>query len=96
MLENLSNRLFWDVDPAVLDWDKDIHLIIVRVFERGTLDEVRTLIKKYGWSKIAESAKNIRSLDIMAANFIAKISDTPITDFRCYNTRQLSSQHWVY
>lgn len=96
MLQNLSDRLFWDVDPTLLDWDRDIQLIITRVFERGTLEEVRAVIRKYGWTKIVSAAKNIKSLNILAANFIARMSGTPITEFQCYNTRQLREQHWVY
>jgi hypothetical protein len=96
MLQNLSDRLFWDVDPTLLDWDRDIQLIITRVFERGTLEEVRAVIRKYGWTKIVAAAKKIRSMDLLAVNFLAQISDTPITEFLCYNTRQLNQQHWIY
>lgn len=96
MLENLSDRLFWDVDPSLLDWDRDIQLIITRVFERGTLQEVRSVIKKYGWVEIAATAKKIRSLDMMAANFIATLSNTPLAEFQCYTNRPLSQQHWIY
>lgn len=96
MLENLSNRLFWDVDPNKLDWEKDMPLIITRVFERGTLEEVQTTIKKYGIGRIAAIAKTIRSMDIMAANFIATLSETPLTEFECYSNRQLSKLHWIY
>lgn len=96
MLENLSNRLFWDTNPALLDWEKDISLIIARVVERGTIEEWRTIVQRYGLDKIISVAKEIRSMDLLAVNFLAQISDTPIIEFKCYNTRQLSRQHWVY
>ena len=95
MLENLSNRLFWDVDSSSLDWEKDMPLIVFRVVERGTIEEWRTILRKYGLNKIVATAKKIRSMDLMAVNFLAQISDTPITEFLCYNTRQLNEQHWV-
>lgn len=95
MLENLSNRLFWDVDPSSLDWEKDIQLIILRVVERGTIEEWRTIMCKYGLNKIVAKAKKIRSMDLMAVNFLAQISDTPITEFQCYNSKHLSLNHWV-
>ncbi|MBU6157424.1 MAG: hypothetical protein KGP35_00200 [Bacteroidetes bacterium] len=96
MLENLSPRLFWDVNPHLLDWEKDMPLIITRVAERGTLEEWRTIVRKYGMDKIVAVAKEVRSMDLLAVNFIAQISGTPITEFRCYNTRQLSQRHWIY
>ena len=96
MLENLSDRLFWDVDPKSLDWDKDISFIISRVIERGTLEEWRTIEKRYGLNKIVSVAKEIRSMDLLAINFLAQISGTPLTEFRCYNTKQLSQKHWTY
>lgn len=96
MLENLSPRLFWDVNPDLLDWEKDMPLIITRVSERGTLQEWRTIVSRYGLDKIVAVAKEVRSMDLLAVNFIAQISGTPITEFRCYNTRQLSQRHWIY
>ncbi|MFD2201868.1 DUF6922 domain-containing protein [Shivajiella indica] len=96
MLDNLSDRLFWDVDPKSLDWEKDISLIISRVLERGTLQEWRTIEQRYGLNKIVSVAKEIRSLDLLAINFLAQISGTPITEFRCYNTKQLNQKHWTY
>lgn len=96
MLKNLSERLFWDVDPQSLDWEKDISLIVSRVVERGTLEEWRTIEQRYGLNKIVDVAKEIRSMDILAINFLAQISGTPITEFRCYNTKQLNQEHWIY
>ena len=95
MLESLSNRLFWYVDPSSLDWEKDIQLIVLRVVERGTIEEWRTIMRKYGLNKIVATAKKIRSMDALTANFLAQISDTPITEFQCYNSKQFSQKHWV-
>jgi len=96
MLENISDRLFWDVDPHSLDWEKDMPLIISRVVERGSLEEWRTIEQKYGLNKIVSVAKEIRSMDLLAINFLAQISGTPITEFRCYNTKQSTQGHWIY
>lgn len=96
MLENLSDRLFWDVNPTSLDWEKDIALIVTRVLERGTLEEFRTLVQKYGLNQIVDVAKEIRSMDLLAINFLAQISGTPITEFRCYNSIQSNPPHWIY
>jgi len=73
-----------------------MQLIITRVVERGTVAEWKTILHQYGLNKIIATAKKIRSMDLMAVNFLAQISDTPITEFLCYNTRQFNQQHWVY
>ena len=96
MLENLSKRLFWDTNSDQLDWDKDSPLIITRVVERGTLEEWRVIVRKYGLDKIISIAKEIRSMDLLAVNFLSQISGTSLTEFRCYNTIQSSRQHWIY
>ena len=95
MLENLSTRLFWDVNPDQLDWEKDMPLIITRVAERGTLEEWRAIVRRYGMVKIIAVAKEVRSMDLLAVNFLAQISGTPITEFRCYNSKQLSQRDWI-
>lgn len=96
MLNKLSNRLFWDVNPQSLDAEKDIAFIISRVVERGTLEEWRVIVAEYGIAKIVRVAKELKSLDIKAANFLSQISDTPITEFKCYNIKQSNPRHWIY
>ena len=38
---NLDRKLFWDVDYDKLDQEKYASWVIVRVFERGDVDDVR-------------------------------------------------------
>ncbi|MFN5629051.1 MAG: DUF6922 domain-containing protein [Bacteroidota bacterium] len=38
---NLDRKLFWDVDYDKLDWEKYASWVIVRVFERGDVDDIR-------------------------------------------------------
>lgn len=92
----LSPHLFWDVNPAVLDWEKDIALIIERVLQRGTLDEWKTIISIYSFKRIVETVKGMRTLDPVSLHFIAGISHSSLTEFRCYNTRFLTKHHWIY
>jgi hypothetical protein len=71
-------------------------LIITRVAERGTLEEWRAIVRRYGLDKIIAVAKEVRSMELLAVNFLAQISGTPIAEFRCDNTIQLSRRHWIY
>jgi hypothetical protein len=43
---------------------------------------------------IAAIAKELRTLDDKTLNFVAVLSNTPLTEFRCYNTKR-SQENYV-
>ena len=51
-LSQLSPQLFWDVDPDSIDPEAHADFLIVRVMERGTLDDVRATWYYYGADRI--------------------------------------------
>lgn len=95
-VELLSKHLFWDIDPNVLEWERSKKTIIERVIERGSLEEWVCIVKVYTLEGIVNTAKTFRSMSPIDLNFIATISNTPKEEFRCYNTRLLTGQHWIY
>ena len=95
-VELLSKHLFWDIDPNVLEWERSKKTIIERVIERGSLEEWVCIVKIYTLEGIVNTAKTFRSMSPIDLNFIATISNTPKEEFRCYNTRLLMGQHWIY
>ena len=95
-VELLSKHLFWDIDPNVLEWERSKKTIIERVIERGSLEEWVCIVKVYTLEGIVNTAKTFRSMSSIDLNFIATISNTPKEEFRCYNTRLLTGQHWIY
>jgi hypothetical protein len=95
-VELLSKHLFWDIDPNVLEWERSKKTIIERVIERGSLEEWVCIVKVYTLEGIVNTAKTFRSMSPIDLNFIATISNTPKEEFRCYNTRLLTAQHWIY
>ena len=95
-ISQLPPSLFWDVRAENLEWEKNYTLIIERVLELGTLDQWRTIVSIYGLEKIVETVKKMRSLDPVSLHFIAAISHSPLSEFRCYNTRYLTQGHWIY
>lgn len=44
--------LFWEVDPSQIDLDRHAEYVLVRVLERGRLDDVRWLLHQYGVERI--------------------------------------------
>ncbi len=95
-VELLSKHLFWDIDPNVLEWERSKKTIIERVIERGNLEEWVCIVKVYTLEGIVNTAKTFRTMSPIDLNFIATISNTPKEEFRCYNTRLLTGQHWIY
>lgn len=95
-VELLSKHLFWDIDPNVLEWERSKKTIIERVIERGSLEEWVCIVKVYTLEGIVNTAKTFRTMSPIDLNFIATISNTPKEEFRCYNTRLLTGQHWIY
>jgi hypothetical protein len=95
-IDLLSKHLFWDVNPELLDWEKSKKTIITRVLERGNLNEWNCIIGVYSLNQITETLKTVRYLNPVDLNFIATISNTPKEQFRCFNTKLLTSQHWIY
>ena len=89
-----TKGLFWDVDPVKLDWDRNGRQIVERVLTMGMWDDWVILRKVYGLDGISEIAKSIRSIDAVSLNFISLVSNTPITEFRCYTERKLNPTLW--
>lgn len=96
MKEGFSSNLFWDIDPATLDWDKHRTYIVGRVLEYGNLSDWRLLRSRMSLPEIAKLAQGLRQLDPKTLSFIATISNTPKEEFRCYTTRQSIPPHWNF
>ena len=51
-LSILRKALFWDTDVSRIDWQKQSHAVIERVFERGSDEEKAEITGFYGKAKI--------------------------------------------
>ena len=51
-LHPFTQTLFWDIDLSQLDLEKHEFFILKRVFERGTMDDVRFVFRHYGLENI--------------------------------------------
>jgi len=91
-----SENLFWDVDENELDMDKHKEFILERVLDYGFMEDWLVIKEHYSLTQLAEIAKNIRSLMPKSLSFIAAVTDTKITDYRCYNLAQSNPPHWNF
>ena len=49
-----TQSLFWDINLAELDLEKHSFFILKRVFERGTIADIRFIFGHYGLEKIED------------------------------------------
>lgn len=94
--EDFSPNLFWDADPADLDFSKHMKYVVQRVLERGTLDDMRHMFSMYGFDNVVATSKTLRSLDPVSFPFIVNLSGQPKESFRCYTLKQSSQAPWIY
>ena len=80
----LSNRTFWDVEITETDLKNSPEWIINRVFDRGTLEEVLSVIKYYGFDFVRQAlvttSDNLPDHAILLARAIFKLKHS---DFKC-------------
>jgi hypothetical protein len=92
----LDKKIFWDVDYDNLDWEKYAHWVIVRVFERGDVEDIRQVRRHYGDDLLREALTKTKWLPLKSIYLACAILDNELKDYRCYNEKQLNPQLWVY
>ncbi|MEO8148726.1 MAG: hypothetical protein ABI723_13865 [Bacteroidia bacterium] len=98
--KDLSDNLFWDVNPSGLDFEKNARQIIERVITRGSLEDWYTIRDYYGVEKIKEEVIKIRSLDPMSISFWSLMFKVPEEKFKSYdlmlNNPDYKIWYWNY
>jgi len=94
ILKDIKSQYFWDVDINKLDLIRSERLIIERVFELGTLKEIKLVIKYYGTGEVIAVLKGLNYIDPKTLNFVSKLFNISLQSFKCYTRKQLSRQHW--
>lgn len=92
----LSKALFWDVDHQTIDPQKHAAYIIEKVITLGTMDDFIVIKSFYGKRKIKNVVKKLRYLNDRDLNFCSTYFKLPVTEFRCYITKQLNQTLWSY
>lgn len=90
---SLNASLFWDSDTDIIDWQAHADSVIVRVLERGQLEDFREIRKFYGDEKIKKSALKARYLSDRTLSFVSFFFELPKTGFECYKNKQYQLPH---
>ena len=87
-IPELPTHIFWDIDLNESSFKKYPGFIIVRVFERGDIPEIRLLRRYYGDKLIKKEIVKAKYIEPETFHFLSSIYDIPKTDFRCYTEIQ--------
>lgn len=74
---------FWDVEFEKLGIRRSAHLIIKRVLDRGSLSDIRWLLRTYGKEEIKKVVMGTRDLARPTGNFWADILGIDKTQVPC-------------
>lgn len=77
-----------------LDDNKATRLIIERVFSLGEMHEINRVIRFYGKKRVIAVLCNLTYLDLKTLNFISKLFDEPVEDFKCHQKKQSRQRFW--
>jgi hypothetical protein len=82
----LPGYAFWDVKRENLDFSKDKRFIVSRMFERGNLDDVLSLVAFYGKDEAGNILKSNKYLNRQGLYLAHALLGFPIQDFKAYGT----------
>lgn len=93
---NISKQAFWDVDFDALDAEKHKLFIVERIFDRGSFNDIKSVIRYYGKDSIKETIIRARSLSKKTLALASTLFDIPKENFACYSKMQSNLVHWDY
>ena len=93
----LSKQAFWDVDMDKIDYEKNAAHVITKVFDRGSMDDIISILNFYPEEMIVKSVLlSVRYLSNNAMSFACVLFDLKLADFRCYKLKQLDPHVWPF
>ncbi|TAD90387.1 MAG: hypothetical protein EAY75_04430 [Bacteroidetes bacterium] len=84
VLQNLRKSIFWDVELTASTLRKYPQFVIVRVFERGDISDIRLIRRFYGDAFIKKEIVKAKYIEPETFNYVSVIYNIPQKKFRCY------------
>lgn len=91
-ISDFSPHLFWDVDPAIPDLEKQKRLIVERVIQRGSRKDLYLMQQIYDKELIKGIIKEIAWLNEKDMAFVQVYFGIPLNEMKCY-TKRLSARY---
>ena len=96
MILNLSPHIFWDVDVATIDMEKNGVFVLQRVLQYGLLKDWLIIKSNLGLERIKSIAVQIPVLDDVSISFLSNLLNIEKSEFRCYKNKQSNQNYWNY
>jgi hypothetical protein len=96
MILNLSPHIFWDVDVATIDMEKNGVFVLQRVLQYGLLKDWLILKSNLGLERIKSIAVQLPALDDVSISFLSNLLHIEKSEFRCYKNKQSNQNYWNY
>jgi hypothetical protein len=93
---SISPRIFWDIDYATLDFQKDRLYVIDKVMNFGVWNDFRELIRFYGKELVKQEIVRLPYLKKDVLNFACFFFQLKPVQFVCYTQRQSQEVHWIF
>ncbi len=90
----INKRIFWDTRLEDIDLQAHKNFVISRVFEWGTLNELRALLKFYSKNEIVHGLTIQPYLTKITVSFASALLNIPKEDFKCYINRRSHPHAW--
>lgn len=84
----LSKRAFWDVDFDTLDYAKDKNFIVRKAFDRGSWDDMKWSVDRYGEDEVKKILLQVPYLRDEVLRLCCVIFKLEPQQFRCYIRKQ--------
>jgi hypothetical protein len=92
----LSKQAFWDVDMDKIDYEKKARYVITKVFDRGTIEDIISILNFYDEDEIKTALLNVSYLSDNAMSFACVLFGLKLQDFKCYNLKQSGPHAWPF
>jgi hypothetical protein len=92
----LHKRIFWDTDFDKINYDKSYRSVIERVFERGDVEDIRTVRRYYGDEQVKKVLVECKYLPEIKIYLAAAIFNEQPENFKCYIQTQSMRELWPY
>jgi hypothetical protein len=93
---DLSGSAFWDIDLGKLDFDRYADFTIVRIFERGTAEDIQEILRYYGKQQIIHSLTHAASLTPRALALGIKLFGLSPDEFTCSKPSPRAMRYSMY
>ncbi len=92
------HRFFWDVDVKKLDPENKPYFVISRLLDKGDVEAVKWVRKKYANNLIIETFTRLRDFNPKVATFWSLFLKIPVKDVVCLQPSYLKGRrtHWPY